>query len=390
MPSTFSRTLNALKADDPRRRLGWLLGGALVLLAWLGWFFAAEVPVYQATPSAHLEVTSAAHPVDAPVGGQVTRVGMVLGQEVVAGQVLVELESEPERLRLMETRIHLSALEAQVAAAVKEIAAEEAADAQGQQSTLAALDEARSRAAEAQASAQLADSAAARSQSLFSAGAVAEAEQQRVASEARQRRAAADALERAVWRVELEARTQRSDRRVRMERLRREIAELSGQLGTERSTAQRLAYEVARRQLRAPVAGRLGEISSLRVGAMVSERDRIASVVPPGALRMVADYSPPEALGRIHPGQRAQARLDGFPWTQYGSIPATVSSVASEPRDGRIRVELEVAPDPTSRIPRQHGLTGEVEVEVERASPAALVLRAVGRELSVLERRSSQ
>jgi len=386
MPATFSRTLDALKADDPRSRLGWLLGGAAVLLAWLGWFCFAEVPVYESTPSAHLEVTSAAHPVDAPTGGRVTRVLMVLGQEVAAGDVLVELDAEPERLRLAETRAHIAALEAQRAASAQELQAEEAADAQGQQGAQAALDEARARAVEAQASAHQAETDRARVQSLFAAGVVAEAEQQRVTSEARQRRAAAEALERAVTRVELDARTQRSDRRVRIERLRREIAELEGQLGTERSASERLAYEVEQRRLRAPVAGRLGEISTLRVGAVVREGERIASVVPPGALRMVADYPPPEALGRIHPGQRAQARLDGFPWTQYGSIPATVSSVASEPRYGRIRVELEVAPDPASRIPRQHGLTGEVEVEVERASPAELVLRAVGRELTALER----
>jgi membrane fusion protein (multidrug efflux system) len=32
-------------------------------------------------------------------------------------------------------------------------------------------------------------------------------------------------------------------------------------------------------------------------------------------------------------------------------------------------------------VPMQHGLPGTIEVEVERISPAALVLRAVGRRM---------
>jgi hypothetical protein len=72
-------------------------------------------------------------------------------------------------------------------------------------------------------------------------------------------------------------------------------------------------------------------------------------------------------------------RLDGFPWTEYGSISATVTHVGSEVRDGRIRVELAVNTNSVNRIPMQHGLPGTVHVQVERISPASLVLRVVGR-----------
>ncbi|HLL53996.1 MAG TPA: HlyD family efflux transporter periplasmic adaptor subunit [Myxococcaceae bacterium] len=386
MSATFSRTLNALKSDNPRRRLNWLAVGVAVLGAWLGWFFLAEVPVYEATPNAHLEVSGQAHPVQAPVGGRVVRVRMVLGQEVAPGDVLVELDAEAERLRLEETRARINALTSQRTALASELRAEELAEGQGTQGAEAAVAEAKARAQEAEASARLAEEELARIRTLAQAGAVAEAEVQRAQSTAQQRRAAAEALKLAASRSGFEGQTQRSDRRVRIERLRRLIAELDGTLGTERTLADRLAYEVDRRVLRAPVAGRLGERAPLGVGAVVQEGDRVATVVPPGELRIVADYTPPAALGRIQPGQAARARLDGFPWTQFGTIPATVSMVASEPRYGRIRVELAVQPDPHSRIPRQHGLTGEVEVEVERASPASLVLRAVGRGLSSLER----
>ena len=75
----------------------------------------------------------------------------------------------------------------------------------------------------------------------------------------------------------------------------------------------------------------------------------------------------------------ARLRLQGFPWTQYGSIAATVESVGSEVRDGRVRVELAIDPHNHTTIPIQHGLPGSVEVQVEQVSPATLALRAAGR-----------
>jgi membrane fusion protein (multidrug efflux system) len=59
-----------------------------------------------------------------------------------------------------------------------------------------------------------------------------------------------------------------------------------------------------------------------------------------------------------------------------------VTEVADEIRDGRLRVELALRPDPASRIPLQHGMTGTLEVEVERISPAEVLLRAAGQVLA--------
>jgi membrane fusion protein (multidrug efflux system) len=143
-------------------------------------------------------------------------------------------------------------------------------------------------------------------------------------------------------------------------------------------TIQRLQQEVERRRVRAPIDGKLGEVAPLRVGEMVHEGDRLGSIIPEGKLRVVANFEPSAALGRIHSGQNARLRLEGFPWGQYGSVAATVTNVASEIRDGRIRVELALNADDHSRIPLQHGLPGSVEVRVESISPASLVLRIAG------------
>jgi membrane fusion protein (multidrug efflux system) len=67
---------------------------------------------------------------------------------------------------------------------------------------------------------------------------------------------------------------------------------------------------------------------------------------------------------------------------QFGTVSATVSGVSRELRDGMVRVELSLQPSADSKIPLQHGLPGSVEIEIERASPATLVLRAAGKLLS--------
>jgi membrane fusion protein (multidrug efflux system) len=82
-------------------------------------------------------------------------------------------------------------------------------------------------------------------------------------------------------------------------------------------------------------------------------------------------------------------RLDGFPWAQYGSIDATVSRVATEIRDGVVRIEFTPAHIGNPVGIMQHGVPGVVEVAIERAAPAFLVFRAAGLLLSGHTRRTS-
>jgi len=192
------------------------------------------------------------------------------------------------------------------------------------------------------------------------------------------RNAAAESLRLASGRLEGEQKTREGDRQAHLDRLQGDLTRIKGQQTTTTAAIERLRYEIERRQIRAPVAGRIGEVAILRAGAFVREGDKLGAVVPPGKLKGVAMFFPQVAMGRIQAGQPARIRLDGFPWSQYGSISASVANVASEVREGWVRVELSLNVDPTSKIPRQHGLPGTAEVEVERISPAMLVLRAAG------------
>ncbi len=377
MPAPFSQTMRALHAARP----AWagLALTVLLLIAWAIWFFGSRVSVYAVSYAARLEIEQAAHPVVSPVNGQVVEAHMMLGADVDADVVLFELDAVPLSLQREEEQARRAGLEAQLDALRREIAAEQQALADARQVGQSAYEEAQARYEEAQAASQLANQERDRMQRLHEQGHVSDAEFERVQSEAEQQRLAAEARRRTVARLEAQQRSTESDRRALMARLNQDAAVLERQLATTQAQVKQLDHEVERHRVRAPVGGRLAQMQPLRKGSVVQAGDTLGVVVQPGALRVVAYFLPSAAFGRVRPGQAAQLRLHGFPWTQYGSVKATVERVASEALSEGVRVEFSIDADGATRIPLQHGLPGSIEVEVERMSPAMLVLQAAGK-----------
>src|SRR5690606_19363489 len=127
------------------------------------------------------------------------------------------------------------------------------------------------------------------------------AEYERAVAEARQRRAAAEALRLGLQRRALDLRREYSDRRVALDKTLREAARIEGALAAAGAAVERLRHEHGSHRVTAPVAGRLGEVAPLRVGAYVEAGDRLASVVPAGTVRAVARFAPSTAVGRLRP-----------------------------------------------------------------------------------------
>jgi membrane fusion protein (multidrug efflux system) len=382
VPAIFSRSLRSIEADGYHRP-GFVFALALALgVVWTGWFVTARVAVIEVAETARLEVDQAAHGIEAAVGGRVTSSRLILEQEVQAGDVLMELDAEPLRLSLGEEKAKQAAFSPQIAALGQEIDAGERALEEQRSVTKARVDEAEARRREAETAADLAGTEARRAARLFAESLASESEAVKAKAESEQKRAVADETKLATTRIEVEQRANETELRARLARLHANVAQLEGQRAMSAAAVQQLEYEIERRKIRAPIAGRLGEIAPVRVGGVVKEGERLGAVIPAGQIRIVSEFLPAAAIGRIRPGQSARMRPEGFPWTEYGVLGATVRRVATEPRSGRIRVELDLAPRAESRIPMQHGLPGTLEIEVERASPAALVFRAAGRRLA--------
>jgi multidrug resistance efflux pump len=379
MPSPFSRTLRALEADGHRRWMAGLIPALLLLAAWSVWFMYGRVAVYEVTDHAWLAVDREAHPIAAPVEGRVAAVRVALGQRVRVGEVLIELEAEDPRARLDEEQARRDALDGQIAALRQQIAAGGRRLAGQLGASQASIEETRAKVREAEAAAKLAEQEAQRQARLLAEGLVSASAAETARSAAEQRRAAADSLRQTLDRLAFEERSTEGERRGDVDELERDLAQLEGQAASSLAAIRRLQREVALRTLRAPVAGRVGQLAAVRLGSVVAEGEQLGMVVPEGVLKAIAEFPPASAVGRIRPRQEARIVLSGFPSAQYGYLPARVTRVASEPRDGTIRVELALRPPRRTRLPLQHGLPGTAEVEVERVTPAILVLRTVGK-----------
>lgn len=374
----FKRSLTSIRGDGFSTQL-LVLGLAIVIFGgWLAWFLFAEIPVYEITATGRIEVVDSAHHIEAPATGKVTSVKVALGATIEAGAVLIELDATAEKLDAAEQRALLDSFDSQRTTLLREIAAAESTLAEATRALPVAIEEAKARQAATQLAARNSRANADSTARMARAGVVARNDARDALAKARESTATAAAAGHEVQRIELELKGKLGEQQVRIETLKRSLAAITGQLETGKVKLRRLENEVERRTLRAPVRGTIGEVAHLPIGAQVKQGDRLATIVPDGALRMVGDFTP-RVLGRIQPGQSAVLRAQAFPSTQYGSIRATVQHVASEVRDGVLRVELELVPDPDSAIPRQHGLPGVIEVEVERVSPATLVGRALGR-----------
>ena len=382
MATAFTRSLHALGADRFRGTFLAMLGATLILGCWLAWSFLGRVSLFEVTESARIEAGRAIHPVEAPISGRVTQVNLIMGREVKPGDPLVEVEADGQQLELQQERTRLLAIEPELRALRGQLTSEELTRKQEQEHLAATVEEARALLRQNQAPSRYADEESERLARLRKEGLVSERDHSKGQADAQKERGNLETLGASINRLERERTTKDAERAARIQQLRTDVARLEGQAQMSDATINRLKFEVQRRTIRAAVGGRLGDVAILRLGAYVAAGQRLAAIIPSGDLVIIADFPPAGAIGRIRAGQPARLRLAGYPWAQYGSVPARVMNVASEIRDGKVRVELAIEGRPESGVPLQHGLPGAVEVEVERIAPATLLLRNAGKLLA--------
>jgi len=378
MSAPFTRSMRSVAEE---RSVGLLLQlslAAVILALWLYWFFAARIAVYEQSVSARVEVDQLAHRVDVVVGGQVVDSFLTLGRTVAKGEILVSLDDRALQLDLAEQRARHKASLAQLDPLRLQITAQERALREQRRVAQAQLEETRSHARSAEALAQIDGNEAARAANLLREHFVSQSDWDRANAVAIAKRGLADEARIQIERITAQLAARESEIEGALAGLKREAATLEGTSATLAASIASTEHRIALMKIRAPVAGRIGEIVALHPGAVLRAGDKIASVVPVSGLRMIAEF-PITTVGRVRIGLQARVRLDSFPWAQHGSLAASVTSVASERQDDKFRVELAVGTARNTSIRLEHGLSGVVEVEVEQVSPAVLVLRAAGR-----------
>ena len=100
------------------------------------------------------------------------------------------------------------------------------------------------------------------------------------------------------------------------------------------------AQDVDRKQvLYAPVDGLVKELAIHTVGGVVLEAQQLMLVVPEEAALEVEAFLPNQDIGFVNVGQSAAVKIHTFPFTKYGTIPATVTRLAGDavsPEKGQV------------------------------------------------------
>jgi hemolysin D len=133
--------------------------------------------------------------------------------------------------------------------------------------------------------------------------------------------------------------------RAGLENVRQRLAQTTAQLRAEALTqladaeqkAASLGQELTKAQdrdrlytLTAPVAGVVQQLAVHAPGAVVSQAQPVLMIVPEGEGLAVEAALPNKDVGFVRPGQLAEIKIESFPFTRYGTIPATVTVVSSD------------------------------------------------------------
>ncbi|WP_437941046.1 HlyD family secretion protein [Sorangium sp. So ce341] len=377
MASPFHRTMRSLELERGARTWLRLAATLAVLGAWAAWMHAARVSVYATTAKARLEVSRMAHRVAAAEAGRVAVVRVALGRDVEPGEVLVELDASVEEKRLEEERTRVAVLAPKLEALRRQIAVEEEVRALQEKLSDASIARARIDLRQRDLSAAHGEELRAISERLHGERLASTADHLDAKTRAADELLKAEGARADLHRLSVARRHDERQAAAHLAELERALGDLVAEQRAAEAAVHTALAQIERRKIRAPIAGKLGNIAALQAGDVLKPGDLVATVVPGEDVHAVALFAPSDAVGRIVPGQKARMRLDGFAWTQFGMLEGEVSHVASEPFDGAIRVELLVRPDSAASIPVQHGMPGTTEVEVERVSPWTLLLRAV-------------
>ena len=263
------------------------------------------------------------------VGGRVTRVLIDEGSHVVAGQLLVTLETETIDRQINEQRAAITAAQAQLAKAIAGPRPEEI----GKAAAVASNDEVDRR----------------RMERLYHAGIVAKEQLDDATTKAK---TSADDL-----RI-----LQKGTRREDIDAARAEVEQQQRRLDT-------LLKQRAETDVKSPVTGVVQSIG-LRPGDLVAPNESVAEILEPSQL-WVRVYVPETELGLVKVNMPVHVRVDTFPRIWFAGHVGTVSSQGEyTPRNVQTRAQraeqvygVKVLVDPDSRL--KAGMAADVDFGVK-------------------------
>jgi hemolysin D len=115
------------------------------------------------------------------------------------------------------------------------------------------------------------------------------------------------------------------------------LAENSQKLADAERMAQDAEQKLAKARaktshmiLRASASGTVQALTITSIGQVLMPGEEVMRIVPDGADLEIEAYMPNRDIGFIKVGQEAVVKIESFPFTRYGSLPARVKRVSRE------------------------------------------------------------
>jgi hemolysin D len=380
----FQRTLRSLNGDEFAIRMALVVLCIAALAGMAIWSVEARIPVLKVSTLGRIEPHNAVHRIEPAEAGKVLVSNLALDREVVEGEVLIEFDSQEQRFELNQSEINQATLTRDLTALNEQIARKKQELTENTQADEAALREAEARSRELGPKYRLAQQRQRRAEQT-APGAISDLEKLERKTESDELARSSETQPIALRRLQRDQAVRRAAIDSQLLQMNRDRLKLKGDLDGLDVTIARLKYQIDRRIIRAPASGQLVDVVELAAADYINQGQRLGTILAKGSLRVRARF-PKETVGIIRPGQTAQLKLDGYPWSVYGTVPATVTSVGTEVSilptaetiPGTVKVELDVQTPADPRIVLQHGMTATVEIEVARVSPVTLAMRAIG------------
>jgi membrane fusion protein (multidrug efflux system) len=281
---------------NPAVRTGLMIGGAVVLIGVLifvaiWWLHGRFV---QSTDDAYLQADKVT--VAPKIQGYVDKVLVADNQMVQPGQALVEIDGSTYQAALDQQTAAVSARQADIVAAQRQVAEQ-----------TAALDQARASLAGAQAGAAYARGEANRYRTLSAQGVETAARAAQAVDQADTAAAQARAAAAAVHQAQMQIAAAQA-----------QVGQAQAQLKAAQAQVASARININDTTLRAPIAGRIGD-RQVRVGQFVQPGTRLMDVVPISDIYLVANFKETQ-IGRMRVGQAATVRIDALQGRKVDAI----------------------------------------------------------------------
>ena len=133
------------------------------------------------------------------------------------------------------------------------------------------------------------------------------------------------------------------------------LAEAQKQADDWREKLAKAKLKSERMYLRSPIDGVVYGLSVTTIGQVTGSGEELMRIVPKDATLEIECYLANKDVGFVKPGQTAVVKIESFPFTRYGTLPATVTRVASDsiPEPDASQIEGDSA-----RTPKDKGFAG--------------------------------